>query len=68
MTNLGDYVTTGEAARILGFHVEHVRRMLRNNDLEGIKVGQMWFVLKKSITKYQEATDGLNKYDSRRGN
>ncbi len=68
MPNLADYLTTQEAATKLGFHVDHIRRMLRTGDLVGLKVGQMWFVSKASIDKYRKATEGMDKYDPRRGN
>lgn len=68
MPDLSDYLTTEEAAGRLGFHVDHIRRMLRQGDLTGKKVGQMWFVAKASIEKYQKATSGMGKFDPRRGN
>ncbi len=39
MPDLTDYVTTQEAADKLGYHVDHVRRMLREKDLQGQKAG-----------------------------
>jgi len=68
MPDLKDYVTTEEAAKALGFHIESVRRMLRDKELEGLKVGYMWFVAKKSVAEYKKQTEGLGKYDPRRGN
>jgi hypothetical protein len=35
-----DFVTIEEAARILQFHVEHVRRLLRESDLQGEKLAR----------------------------
>jgi excisionase family DNA binding protein len=52
MPNLADYMTTQEAAEKLGYHVVHVRRMLREGDLKGQKVGYMWFVHKPSVEEY----------------
>lgn len=49
------------------FHVEHVRRMLREGDLQGAKMGKTWLVLKASVEKYQQDTKGLGKYDPKRG-
>jgi excisionase family DNA binding protein len=68
MPELNDYLTVQEAARKLDFHVNHVRRMRRQGDLEGIKVGSTWLISKKSILNYIEKTAGLEKYDPRRGN
>ncbi|RMH38219.1 MAG: DNA-binding protein [Gammaproteobacteria bacterium] len=68
MPDLTGYVTTKEAAELLGYHIDHVRRMLREGDLKGRKVGYMWFVLLDSIRAYQEANKEFNKFDRRRGN
>jgi len=68
MPDLKDYLTTEEAAKALGFHVEHIRRMRRDGDLEGLRVGQMWFISKKSVTDYKKQTEGFSKFDPRRGN
>ena len=68
MPDLTDYVTTQEAAEQLGYHIVHVRRMLREGDLQGQKVGYMWFIAKKSIDQYIEKTAGMEKFDPRRGN
>ena len=66
MPDLRDFVTTEEAARILQFHVEHVRRLLREGDLKGEKIGTAWLVLKKSVEDYIKETEGMNKFDPRR--
>ena len=68
MPDLTDYMTTQEAADRLGYHVDHVRRMLREEDLQGQKVGYMWFVLNQSVNEYLEKTAGLEKFDPRRSN
>jgi len=68
MPDLADYMSTEEAARKLGFHIDHVRRLLREGDLEGIKVGITWLVSRKSVDTYIRQTEGLGKFDPRRGN
>lgn len=67
MPDLNDYVTTQDASKLLQFHVEHVRRMLRDGDLKGLKVGKTWLVLRESITRYQDFTKDMGKYDPKRG-
>lgn len=62
MPDLTNYLTTAEAAESLGFHVNHVRRMIRRGDLEIMRVGNMIFVSKDSIAKYQESTKGHDKH------
>ena len=68
MPDLKDFTTTEEAAKALGFHVAHIRRMLREGDLEGLKVGITWLVSRKSVADYKRRTEGLEKFDPRRGN
>jgi excisionase family DNA binding protein len=67
MPDLKEFITAEEAARLLGFHVVHVRRMLREGDLKGEKIGKTWLVLRKSVDDYIEQTDGMDKFDPRRG-
>lgn len=67
MPEIGEYLTTDEAAKKLGFHVISVRQMLRSNKLFGIKVGNVWLVSKASLKEYQEKTAGMEKNDPRRG-
>ncbi len=66
MPDLRDFITTEDAADMLKFHVEHVRRLLREGDLKGEKIGTAWLVLKKSVDEYIKETEGLNKFDPRR--
>lgn len=68
MPDLVGYITTKEAAENLGYHIEHIRRMLREGDLRGKKIGYMWFVQQESIEVYRKKTNGLGKFDKRRGN
>ena len=66
MPDLRDFITTEDAARMLNFHVEHVRRLLREGDLKGEKIGTTWLVLRKSVEEYIKETEGMNKFDPRR--
>jgi excisionase family DNA binding protein len=66
MPDIQEFVTTQEAAKILDYHVEHVRKMLRDGNLKGAKMGHTWLVLRKSVEKYRKDTAGLNKFDPRR--
>jgi len=67
MPDLNDFITTQEAAEKLGYHVIYVRQMLRDEKLEGLKIGKMWLVQKESINKYLKNTVGMDKHDPRRG-
>jgi excisionase family DNA binding protein len=66
MPDLQEFVTTKDAAQMLDFHVEHVRKMLRDGDLKGAKMGHTWLVYRKSVEQYRKDTAGFNKFDPRR--
>ena len=68
MPDLADYMTTEEAAKRLGYHLESIRRMLRDKELDGVKLGREWLVSRKSVEKYLKDNAGLGKFDPRRGN
>ncbi len=69
MPELNDYMTTEEAAKALGYHVESIRRMLRDKELDGIKASATaWLVSRKSVAEYKKQTEGMEKFDPRRGN
>jgi excisionase family DNA binding protein len=65
MPDLKDYMTTEEAAKKMGFHVEHIRRMRRQGKLKGKKVGAMWFILRESVEKHLQEMAGKNKFGPR---
>jgi excisionase family DNA binding protein len=52
-------ITTQDAARLLGYEVQHVRRLLRWGRLEGQKLGRDWAVIRDSVDQYLAARDNL---------
>lgn len=66
MPDLLNFCTTDEAAKELGFHVNHVRRMIRRGDLKTKRVGHMLFVSEDSIKKYKESTKGFEKHSPKK--
>jgi len=68
MPELNDYVTSKKAAEILGYHVNHIRRMVKRGYLEGLKAGHSLLVSKKSIESFIEKTEkaSLQKHDRRK--
>jgi excisionase family DNA binding protein len=66
MPDLSEYIETSQAAEKLHFHVEHVRRMMREGSLLGIKIGRTWLVQKKSLDEYLAKTASMSKHDPRR--
>ena len=68
MPDLAEFMTTQEAAKILGFHIQSIRHMIRTGKLEGLKIGgKTWLVSKKSVEKYKKEFADMSKNDPRRG-
>lgn len=44
------YLTTIEAAKLLGFTADHVRRLISKEKIKAEKVGQNWLILPKSLS------------------
>lgn len=66
MPDLAEYMTTAEAAKVLGFHVKRIPTMVRNKTLDGIRFGKVWLVSRKSVQEYLKKTEGMSKNDPRR--
>ena len=66
MPDLQEFMSTEEAASLLGFNVKSVRNMLANGKLTGQKIGSAWLVSRKSVRDYLKQTRGMNKNDPRR--
>ena len=66
MPNLSDFVTTEEAADMLGFHANSVRNMVYRGVLDYRKFGYFVLISKKSLKEYMDRTKGMDKYDPRR--
>jgi excisionase family DNA binding protein len=66
MADLSEFMTTREAARKLGFNVRSIPYMVRNNTLDGVRVGRLWLVSAQSVREYLRKTRGFTKNDPRR--
>lgn len=60
MTSLDDHITARQAADHLDYTVQHVRRLLRQGELSGSKVGRDWLVLESSVEEYATRRTNLN--------
>jgi len=49
--NKANYVTTQEAANILGFHPDYVRRLILQGKIKAEKLGQSWLIREKDLAK-----------------
>jgi excisionase family DNA binding protein len=52
--DLTKYVTTRQAAELLGVTQDHITRLLTGEKIRGIKLGHDWLVFAPSMGKYAE--------------
>lgn len=55
-----ELLSSKEAAALLGYTVQHVRRLVRENRLQGRKVGRDWVITRESVRRFiadRENTD-----------
>ena len=67
MPDLAEFMTTQEAADILGFTLQGVSKLIRQEKLIAIRFGKVYLVSKVSVKAYQETTKGKSKNDPHRG-
>lgn len=66
MPDITEFMTTQEAAEKLGFTIRAVNRLVATKRLEGIRLGRMYLISRKSVNIYVDKTDGMSKNDPRR--
>lgn len=49
--NRSNYLTSFEAAALLGFTADHVRRLIARGKIKAEKLGHNWIIPKKSLNK-----------------
>jgi len=52
MGALGNWLTTQEAAKLTGYNVEHIRRLVRSGKLKAQKLGRDWVIDRTSLLEY----------------
>ena len=52
MAALGDWLTTKEAAGLVGYHQNHIRRLIHSGNVIGHKWGNTWMVDRESLLAY----------------
>ena len=57
MLDLSPYVEVSQAARELAVHPETVRRLLRQGELPGNKVGTLWLIERAVLERFKAAYD-----------
>jgi len=60
-----EWITTQDAVALSGYHPDHLRRLIRSENIQARKFGIVWQVNRQSLIKYlKEAQDST---DKRRG-
>lgn len=54
-----DLITSADAARQLGYTVQHVRRLVRQGTLVGVKMGRDWVVQQTSVEELAARRENL---------
>jgi hypothetical protein len=47
-----EWLTVNEAAKVSGYHPEHIRRLVRQGSVEAKKFSIVWMVSKDSLLNY----------------
>jgi excisionase family DNA binding protein len=55
IATMPDYVSVREAAELLDYHPESVRRLIRNGKLEAEQKSNAWWIFRDSVEAYREA-------------
>ncbi len=53
-SDLNQYVTTDQAAELLGVLPSSVNHLIYNHKIQGIKIGRDWLVFRPSLESYLE--------------
>jgi excisionase family DNA binding protein len=63
---MGDKLTVAEAAKLLGYHENHVRRMLRSGVMKGEQFNRIWIISRSEVERIKAAqTKGGRYYPDR---
>lgn len=53
------WLSTEAAAELSGYHVNYIRRLIRQGEIEGRKWGPAWMVNRPSLLDYLEKSEKL---------
>ena len=60
-----EWLTTEQAAELSGYHVNHLRRLIRANAIHAKKLSFLWLVHRQSLLDYMAQAEQSD--DKRRG-
>lgn len=61
-----EWLTTNEAARLSGYELDYIRKLMRANLIQGRKWGQSWQVNRRSLLQFLKERDTLGKKRGRK--
>ncbi len=60
-----NFISTEDAAQLLGYSVQHTRLLLRKGHLPATKLGRDWFIAQRAVTEYlAERSTGVRAYSA----
>jgi len=59
--NMKDVISVYDAAKLSGYHSNHIRRLLQKQKIKARKWGQAWMVDKDSLLDYCKRMDAKGK-------
>ncbi len=59
MAKQDDWITVQQAAELSGYHIEHIRRLIRMGEIEARKFATVWQVNRKSLFAYIRKAEEL---------
>ena len=63
--SIDEWITTADAAKISGYHVNHIRRLIRSGRVDARKFGPVWQVNRHSLLAFVKQAEESG--DNRRG-
>jgi len=55
--------STEEAAEKFNYHIEYVRRMMREGNIEDVRIGRTWLVRREALDSEMKPTAKMTKHD-----
>ena len=49
---INQHITVQAAAKVTGYNIQYLRRILRSGALKGVKIGQMWLIEMEALETY----------------
>ncbi len=54
MKNIEDWLTASEAARLTGYNIQYILRLVRSKKVKAIKWGAAWMIDRASLLNYKK--------------